>query len=442
MIGSDHHKVIIIGAGAAGLAAARHLTQAGIKPLIIEARDRIGGRVHTIFENDVPVELGAEFIHGAPPEIFDILREAGLETLPTSWSPWHFTPETGLEPADASDRAGDEKIWQKLYEYVDEGGPDVSLAEFLDGEKIEGEDRQKIEGYVGGFHAAPADVIGVASLVKTERAADKINSDHAFRLPGGYDQVIQHLWREAGEKGAQIRLNLPVSAVKWGENGIEIAAGTGETSAQIFRARAAIITLPVSVLKAGSVTFEPPLSVKQTALEKIEMGPAVRVIFHFKSKWWNRILEKVKPLSQPLGFLYAPRETIQVWWTNEPAEPALLTGWAGGPRAQELGGLDREVLVANEIKTLARIFSVEPEFIREHILSASYQDWLHDRRSLGAYTYMAVDGADAPAKLAESIDNTLFFAGEATNFDGHWGTVHGAIASGYRAAREVIAAKT
>ncbi len=432
-------EVIIIGAGAAGLAAARHLAQAGIAPLMIEARDRIGGRVHTIFEKGVPVELGAEFIHGAPPEIFDIVREGGLETLPTSWSPWHFTRKAGLEPAGASDRAGDEKTWQKLYEYVDQGGPDISLAEFLDAEKVEGEARQKIEGYVGGFHAAPVDTIGVASLVKTERAADKINSDHAYRLPKGYDQVIQHLWREAEEKGAQIRLDLPVSIIKWGENGVEVIAGP---EAEVFRARAAIITLPISILKAGSVTFEPPLRAKQTALEKIEMGPAVRVIFHFKSKWWNEILKKVEPLSQPLGFLYAPQETIQVWWTNEPAESALLTGWAGGPRARELGNLNREELVANEIRTLARIFSIEPEFIREQILSASYHDWLHDPFSLGAYTYMAVDGADAPAKLAEPLENTLFFAGEATNFDGHWGTVHGAIAGGYRAAREVIAART
>ncbi|HEV7645475.1 MAG TPA: NAD(P)/FAD-dependent oxidoreductase [Pyrinomonadaceae bacterium] len=434
---NDCEMIIIIGAGAAGLAAARHLAQAGIKPLLIEARDRIGGRVHTIFENNVPVELGAEFIHGAPPEIFDIVREAGLETLPTSWSRWHFTPENGLGPADASDRAGDEKIWQKLDQYVDRGGPDISLAEFLDNEGIAGEARQKIEGYVNGFHAAPADKIGVRSLVKTERAADKINSDHAFRLPNGYHQVIEHLWREAKENGAQIRLNLPVSTVKWGKNGIEIVAGT---EAEVFRTRAAIITLPISILKAGSVTFEPPLKAKQAALDKIEMGPALRVIFHFKSKWWNGILEKLKPLAQPLGFLYAPQETIQVWWTNEPAKPALLTGWAGGPRARELGNLDRESLVANEIKTLARIFSVRPEFIREQILSASYHDWLHDPLSLGAYTYMAVDGADAPAKLAEPLENTLFFAGEATNFEGHWGTVHGAIASGLRAAREVIAA--
>jgi monoamine oxidase len=441
MTGREHtgkiNEVIIIGAGAAGLAAARHLSQAGIKPLMIEARNRIGGRVDTILENGVAVELGAEFIHGAPPEIFDIVREAGLKTLPTSWSPWHFTPETGLEPADASDRAGDEKIWQKLDKYVDQGSPDISLAKFLDNEGIAGEGRQKIEGYVGGFHAAPADKIGVRSLVKTERAADKINSDHAFRLPNGYHQVIEYLWREAEKNGAQIRLNSAVNTVKWGENGVEIVAGP---EAEVFRAWAAIITLPVSLLKAGSVTFEPPIAAKQTALEKIEMGPALRVIFHFKSKWWNKILEKVKPLSQPLGFLYAPQETIQVWWSNEPAEPALLTGWAGGPRAQKLGNLEREAVVANEIKTLARIFSVEPEFIREQILSASYHDWLHDPLSLGSYTYMAVDGADAPEKLAEPLENTLFFAGEATNFEGHWGTVHGAIASGYRAAREVASA--
>jgi monoamine oxidase len=433
----EQYEVIIVGAGAAGLAAARELSRAGIKPLILEARDRIGGRVFTERHEGVAVELGAEFIHGAPAETFDIVREAGLETLPTSWSPWHFIPETGLEPAGASDRAGDESIWQKIDKYVDSGAPDISLKEFLDNERIDGEARLKIEGYVNGFHAAPAGKIGVISLVKTERAADKINSDHAFRLPNGYDHVVRHLWQDAEKNGARLKLNLPVSAIKWGDDEVEIAAGA---DGEIFRARAAIITLPVSVLKRDLVVFGPPLEAKKTALAGIEMGAALRVIFHFKSKWWNEILRKLKPNSQPLGFLYAPQETIQVWWSNEPAEPALLTGWAGGPRALELGNLDRETLVANEIKTLSRIFAVEQEYIREQILSASYHDWLHDPYSLGSYTYMGIDGADAPAKLAESLDNTLFFAGEATNFDGHWGTVHGAISSGLRAAGEVASA--
>src|ERR1044072_2802174 len=138
MTGRDHYEVIIIGAGAAGLAAARHLAQAGIKPLIIEARDRIGGRVHTIRENDVPVELGAEFIHGNPPASFEIVREAGLEPRPTSRSPWHFSRKDGLQPGGKFDPSEGE-IWTKLEQYVNGGGEDISLLDFLEDEQLRDE---------------------------------------------------------------------------------------------------------------------------------------------------------------------------------------------------------------------------------------------------------------------------------------------------------------
>jgi monoamine oxidase len=439
MTGHEQNEVIIIGAGAAGLAAARELTQAGIKPLIIEARHRVGGRVLTEHSDGVPLELGAEFIHGTPPETLDIVKQAGFETRPTSWSAWHFLRETGLEPADRSDRTGDEHIWEKLDQSVDGGGQDISLGEFLDRESVKGESRQTIEGYVGGFHAAEMDKIGVRSLVKTERAADRIHGNSSSRFPGGYDQVIKYLWHKAEEDGARLLLNSPVALVKWENNDTEVAI-SGKSD--VYRAKMAIITLPIGVLKANSVVFEPSLVVKQPALAKIEMGAALRLVYHFKSKWWNEILRKVKSNAQPLGFLFAPEEPLMVWWSSEPMDLPLLTAWAGGKNALKLGRETREDLKRAGISSLSRIFGVDGQSIGSELINVGYHDWLHDQFSLGSYTYLAAGGGvEAPKMLAEPVENVLFFAGEATSYEGHWGTVHGAIASGIRAAREVIAAK-
>jgi monoamine oxidase len=448
MASGEEQNVIIIGAGAAGLAAARELANARIAPLVVEARERIGGRIYT-FRTDsdpTPIELGAEFVHGHSPDVFDIARTAGLEIVRAKWSPWHFTSEGKLEPGDSFNPVGEDKIWKKLGEFFDQNRGDISLKEFLDGTQISPGARKMIEGYVGGFHAAEMDKIGVRSLMKTERAADRIDGDRAFRLPGGYDSVVEYLWTEAEKHGTKLCLNSMVKRIRWVPKSVEITVANKNGAEKVLKGSSTIVTLPAGVLKApsnneGAVIFDPPLDLKREALEKIEMGAALRIIFHFKTKWWKPVLERLKPETEPLGFLFTPSEAVPVWWTDEPSDVPLLTGWAGGARALELSALSKEDLETLAIGAIARIFGVEEDHVRDQIRTVNYHNWQHDPYSLGAYIYMGLDGVDAPAELARSIDDTLFFAGEATNYQGHWGTVHGAIATGIRAAHEVIASK-
>jgi monoamine oxidase len=444
-----HFDVIIIGAGAAGLAAARELAGAGSKVLAIEARDRIGGRVYTYKSGqpgDTHVELGAEFIHGLSPYTFDIVKEANLKTKETNWSPWHLSPEGKLEPGNRHDRTGDDAFWKKLDGFVDENHKDTTLKEYL--EKTSGislETKRIIEGYVNGFHAAEIDKIGVQGLITTERAAEQIHEDRAFRFVDGYHSLVEYLRREAEKNGAQFLLNSIVKRIEWSQNSVEITVRDKNNSEAIMKSRAAVITLPVGVLKAppesaGAVICEPALEQKRAALEKIEMGAALRIIFHFKSKWWMDVLEKLRPGAKPLGFLFAQGEEIQVWWTDEPTDLALLTGWAGGERALNLAQFDKETLRDRSLDSLSRIFSVSREEIDGQIISVNYHDWHSDPFSLGSYTYMGLEGVEAVKALAEPVKDTLFFAGEGTNYEGHWGTVHGAIATGIRAALEAAKA--
>lgn len=437
--------MIIIGAGAAGLTAARELSAAGVSVAILEARDRVGGRIHTKYSDDVPIELGAEFIHGTPNETFAITDAADLRIMEADWSPWHVTDEGTLIPSRDFDPAGDEEFWEALDEYQSAGKPDISLESFLNGETdLSAESRKVVEGYVGGFHAAEIDKIGVRGLVKTEVAGEAIDGDRAFRFSDGYENVTEFLWRQAKENGTELHLNTVVKNVKWSSFGVKVTAlQNGEST--VFRAKKLISTLPIGVLKASSevdayAQFEPPLNSKTKAIEKIESGAAVRITFYFESKWWLDILQGDRSSEVTMGFLFAQKQFVPVWWANEPSDFAILTGWAGGERAKQLCAMDEPAMIEQATECLAAIFSVEPAFIREQTVTVHSHNWQRDEFSLGSYSYMGVGGEDVAGALAENIENVLFFAGEATSGDGHWGTVHGALASGIRAAGEVKSA--
>ena len=438
--------VIIIGAGMAGLAAARELSENGIKPIVLEARNRIGGRVFTEFtgSSSTPVELGAEFVHGRPVETFSIAKEAGVKIVQTAGNSWYLNENRELVPAGDEPPGNDDETWNLISKYA-KGHDDESFESFLsESSDISIGEKEWLRRFVAGFHAAEFDKAGIKGLVKTEEAEKAIDGDRAFRLPNGYVILAEDLKGKAEQNGVKLLLNQQVTAVQWENANVFISTNTPE-GPNAYRASKLIITLPVGVLKsppesASYVRFVPELFEKQLALEKIEMGAANRIVLAFKSKWWIDHLAKVDRKRSELGFLFAQHVPIAVWWSSEPLDGALLTGWAGGKKAIELSKLGARAFETIAVESLAEIFRVGVPYIEQQLISAHYHNWEMDPFSCGAYTYLGVGGVDAPAELAKSIQNTLYFAGEATNYDGHWGTVHGAIASGKRAAREIIKA--
>jgi monoamine oxidase len=300
--------------------------------------------------------------------------------------------------------------------------------------------------YVEGFHAARTDRASVLGLNKVNEAADSIDGDRAFRITNGYDLIARTLCEDAIAHGAQLRLNMVVEEVRWSRNGVEVRSGTDHGPHQ-SRAARALVTLPLGVLQAdlnapGSVRFVPPLPEKAQAARKLAMGDAFRLIFRFREPFWEGLKlppkdGTTKDLSE-LAYLHASYEAIPSWWTQLPTRAPLLVGWAGGPRAEKLSLEGKEALTDRGLDTLAQIFGMPRNEI-EGLLEESYtHDWHGDPFSRGGYSYIPVGGLQAGAELARPVDETLFFAGEATNTDGHIGTVHGAVASGIHAAQEII----
>ncbi|MET0619893.1 MAG: NAD(P)/FAD-dependent oxidoreductase [Thermoanaerobaculia bacterium] len=422
---------LIVGGGAAGLAAAAELCEAGARVVVLEARPRIGGRVWTRRPRTwpVPVELGAEFIHGRSPELFEIVREAGLVTvrLPAAHREWRRGSFRDM---------GD--VWRRfeaLTKTMPSQGPgsgtDRSVAEFLASRsKLAASDRRLLSATVQGYDAAPLDRASVQALSTSgERASDPDESAQ-FRILSGYEAVVRWLVERVERAGGTILRSTVVREIRWRPKQVDVRAGSGHS----FRARAAVITLPVGVLKAapgsrGAVAFDPePVSI-QRALAGVEMGDVVRLVLRFRESFWREALGET-------AFVHAAG-AFQTLWTAAPVDLPMLTLWAGGPPAARLRERGRPAILDSALRQLGTVFGISAARARRLLVAADSHDWTADPFSRGAYSYQAVGGADAPDRLARPIRGTLFFAGEATSAD-ESGTVPGAIASGRRAARQAL----
>lgn len=442
---TEETDVIIIGAGAAGLAAARELSAAGRGVIVLEARERIGGRIYTHFDT-WPIELGAEFVHGKPPETFTIVERARLNLQIVPNMHWHLHDGVLTKSGE---------FWSKMEDVMDKmsgyKGPDQSFEEFLDDykRKTQIEDIESIATlYVEGFHAAHADRISVHGLNKTNKAAAEIDDDKQFHVENGYSQIAQTLHDEAVTAGAKFYLNTVVEGVNWKRNEAEVVTAT----AKRFKARRLLVTLPLSLLQSSAqITsqeegraprFTPPLSEHQRAADKLAMGQVVKVVLRFREPFWENLTirgEDDTPTNlKDFTFIHAPAETLPTWWTQFPATAPVLAGWAGGTRAEELLTASDDALLDHSFQALMHLFGTSKGFFGELLDEFYTHNWQKDPFAAGAYSYIPMGGIDAQAQLARPLENTLFFAGEATNTEGHQGTVHGAIASGLRAARKIL----
>ncbi|MCU1255843.1 MAG: hypothetical protein JWM83_2142 [Candidatus Angelobacter sp.] len=413
---------IIIGGGIAGVTAARHLTEAGLRVTLLEARDRLGGRIYTEHTPQFPVELGAEFVHGRPQEILALAAEAGAPLVPVQG---RLRQKINGEWMDAGHLM--EEVDQ-LFAQLPEDEPDQSFQYYLDRSGTDEEVKQQALRYVEGFHAAEPSLISARSLRRDSLAEEAIEGDHQYRIATGYESLVRAVADRIDRERCDIVTNTAVHEIAWRPGQVIARASITE-----YQAPRAIVTLPLSVLKSKSVIFSPALPEKQNAISFLEMGPVIRVSLCFQEKFWERY-----PQMADLSFLFTHDPQFPTWWTSNPLPYPILTAWAAGPNAGAHTGRSKDEIAESAMQALARIMQVAEPELREQLTGSFMHDWQADPFSRGAYSYTAIGGMDAAEKLAAPIANTLYFAGEATNGDGYNGTVHGAIATGMRAAKELL----
>lgn len=424
------YDVAVIGAGAAGLIAARRVAEAGRSVVLLEGRDRVGGRILTVDG----VELGAEFVHGRPKATFALTREAGLKIVPTRGDHWVGTD--GLLTLVENRFAGLDRL-------VDRAGrlkQDVSVAEFLalfrDDPHLSDSARWARQ-LVEGFDAADPVRASLRAIMDEWRSDAGMDSPQA-RIQHGYGALMAHLTEKLPAK-VDLRLAHRVRAVDWSGESIALFAEAGGAP-RSFEARAVIVTLPLGVLQAepgddAAVSFSPELREKHSALEGLVMGSVLKVALRFKDPFWTRL---DGGRYRKAGFFFRVGGHFPTFWSALPENQTTLNGWYGGPGSALLSNESAAVIIGAAVDSLQTIFGGAVS-IRDELDKGRVCNWQRDPFFRGGYSYVALGGDGARTVLAKPLGDKLFFAGEATDDRGEACTVAGALASGERAAREVAA---
>lgn len=441
------HDVIIIGAGAAGLAAGQALRAAGYTPLILEARDRIGGRIWTD-QTHGPVELGAEFIHGDRAATWPAVRAAGLRTV--GWGPdRRFAVGGRILPEDDPLAGRVNRLYEAATSYH---GPEISTAALLRSMAAPDDPALTIAlRWLANMEGA--DPARLSALALTREREMSTNGERNFHIVEGYDRVVAQL-----AEGLDIRLGAPVARVVWGADGVTAhlaadsaeglhrqraapgvkipearlgpqpsALGAAVAGGEALAARQVLVTAPITLLAAALPAFDPPLpAAKQRALGAIAMGHVTKLVLWFDRQLW------------PDFTVLSTDGAIATWWPVETAAVPTLMGYSGGQVGLEVAALGAERAIAAGLADLSALFGVDA---RAACIGGRLADWSRDPWSRGAYSYSPLGMGAARADLAAPLGAAVFFAGEATVLDGHIATVHGAIESGRRAAAELIQTK-
>jgi monoamine oxidase len=414
--------VVVIGAGAAGLAAAGELVRAGLAVQVLEASSRIGGRIFTIDVGEFPIELGAEFVHGHPEVLSELIEKNRLELEELEGDELRSESGKLLDGGDFFPR-----VMKLLGDLSTEGG-DRSFTEALaeHQKKISEETRTAALEYVSGFHAADVDRISEHALAKSTQAAEKEGADESLRLVNGYQQVIDVLHAPVRDR---VRLNARVTRVRWSRGKAEVELANGER----LHAKAVIVTVPLP--KWDELTFEPELPGKRDALKYLAMGPVVRVSLELTEPIWESVQRgKVKDFS----FLFSHHPDFPTWWRGTSKQRSVVTGWSAGNRAARLSKLSDDEIRECAVNAFAHVLGIDPGQARSQLTASWSHNWQRDPYIGGAYSYVLKGGEHAPAELAKPADGTIFVAGEATDEAGDNGTVQAAIQSGIRAAGEAL----
>ena len=428
----DRYDTIVVGAGVAGLTAARLLAGAGRRVVVLEARDRIGGRVVTDRDDGLATDLGASWVHGIVDSPVAAAASAfGMAMTeftvggyqPDSRPIAYYGPDGQRLAGAAAQRFVDDihTADAALVDVIDASGPDASYLDVTEEALASlGWAAPRVELVREYFRHRSEEQYGVwiADLAAHGLDDDSIDGDEVV-FPDGYDRLPEHL-----APGLDIRLEHVVSLVRWGPDGVSVRSDRGT-----FEADTAVVTVPVGVLRSDDFAVEPALPEPAAgALARLEMNAFEKIFLRFPTRFWDDDVYAIRQQG-PGG------EWWHSWYdlTALHGTPTLLT-FATGPAARATRDWDDAQVVESVLVQLRRLYGdrVEPP------TTVHVTRWQDDPHARGSYAYMTVGSTTTDHDdLATPIGGVLHLAGEATWTDDP-ATVTAALCSGHRAAVNIL----
>lgn len=426
---SQSTDVVVIGAGIAGLAAASKLQAAGREVVVLEARDRIGGRIFTDRTWNIPVELGATWLHGTEDNpLMDLVQQCNLKTQVTNYdNHWLYDTKGKLVPDNIQEELEDclDDVLEELdtlREHMEDGDEDdISLQDALEivlsHWKLSPSQRRELDYAIAAEieHEYAADCRELSCYYWDE--GEQFEGDDLL-FPNGYDQLVEHL-----ATGLDIRLQHVVQQINYDDAGVQV-----QCDRATLQATRVVITLPLGVLKSDAVTFSPALPTrKQTAIRRLGMGTLNKLVLHFPKVFWEDEAEV-------LGCIPATRgEWVEFYNLHPVTGQPILVGFNAGSYARTVETWADEETIAAAMEVLRRVYGASVP----NPVKALVTRWTADPFAQGAYSFIAKGASPKDIEaLAKPVSDRLFFAGEATSRK-YAATVHGALLSGWREADRI-----
>lgn len=422
------YDVAIIGGGAAGMMAAKILSGAGKKILLLEARDHLGGRIHSVANFSFTAEGGAEFIHGNLQTTFDLLKEAGLKKAKIKGdfcrvTSGRWTKEDNIVP-----------YWNLLIKKLNACNENITvekfLTEFFYQKKYENL-RKQFKKYVEGYDAADT---GKASVLAIKKEMEHEEQDQ-YRPVKGYYALIEFLKKSCLKKDVTIKFKEPVTQIKI-KRSIEII-----TTYERYVSEKLIIAVPLAILQtnkntAGYIDLPETLNSYIKAARKIGNGGVIKFLLEFDSAFWlDKAFLKEKKVHPP-SYFFADT-IIPTWWTQHPSKTPLLTGWVGGPTSFKMKNYSQKKFKSLLLESLSSIFSLPASELEKRLVNYKVINWIKEPYIRGGYSYATVRTKKAREFIGQPFKNSIYFAGEYLPGNSA-STVNDALQSGIEAAGQIL----
>ena len=381
--------------------------------------------MHTIHSSafTVPVEAGAEFVHGKLPVTLQLLQEAGIG----------YTPVEGrmieVKKGRWHRQSHFVEGWDTLMEHLRALQQDMTVRDFLDRHFTEpryADLRRSVQRFAEGYDGADTNKASVLAL----RDEWEKEEDEQYHITGGYGRLTDYLVSCCVQQRCLLQVNTPVKQIRWQPGKVEVEAADGS----LFRADKLLVTIPLGVWhqpgSTGGIEWSPALEQQSAAFNQIGFSAVIKVSLEFRQPFWQEY-------EKELAFIFS-EEILPTWWTQLPHPVPMLTGWINGPQAASFTQAGPEKILQYALYSLAGIFSLPVVFFEQELVSSQITDWGTDPYSLGAYSYDMLASKEARKCLQQPIAETLFFAGEALYEGAHPGTVEAALVSGKEVAERIM----